>query len=136
MRTLALVAALTALTAMVLVGTAPERPTTDATITSLTMPAEAFVDERLSVRGSVLLRSDAILDRRFRVCNLESGACTTTGWGSVTGQGHWAGHAGDVRVSDPGTYRLIWTLHAPWDSDTMRAASRAEVGVTVRAAPE
>ena len=136
MRTLVLVDALTALTAMLLANTAPEPPATDAIVTSLTVPAEAFVGERLSVRGSVLLPSDDVLDRRFRSCHVESGACATAGWGSVTGPGHWTGFAGDLRANAVGTYRATWTLHAAWGSDTTRAASRAEAEVVVRAAPE
>jgi hypothetical protein len=133
-RTLVLVAILTALTALAL--TAPERPTTGARITSVTVPAEVFVGERISIRGSVLLMSNERLDRRFRICHQETDACSTAGWGSVTGPGHWTGFAGDLRASEVGTYRVTWTLHAPWDSDTTRAATRAEVEVIVRAAPE
>ena len=136
MRTLAIVATLTALTAIVLARTPPERPTTDAIVTSLTVPSEVFAGERLSVRGSVLLASDQVLDRRFRSCHVESGACTTAGWGTVTGPAHWTGFAGDLRTLEVGTYRVLWTLHAPWGSDTTRAATRAEVEVTVHAAPE
>jgi hypothetical protein len=135
-RTLVLVAALTVLTAIVVAVTAPERAATDARVTSLTVPAAAVAGERLSVRGSVLLPDDEVLDRRFRYCHLETGACSTAGWGSVTGPGHWTGFAGDLRVSEAGTYRVTWALHAPWGSDTTRAASRAHAKVIVRAAPE
>ena len=136
MRTLVLVAALTALTALLLARTAPSRPTTDALITSLTVPAEASAGERISVRGSVLLPGDEVLERRFRFCHVESGACATAGWGTVNGPVHWTGFAGDLRTVEAGTYRVSWTLHAPWGSDTTRAASRAEAEVTVHAAPE
>lgn len=136
MRTLVLVAALTALTALALALTAPERPTTGARITSLTVPAEVFVGERISVRGSVLLPDEERLDRRFRFCHVETGACATSGWGSVTGPSHWTGYAGELRATEVGTYRVTWTLHAPWDTDTTRAATRAEAEVIVRAAPE
>ena len=136
MRTLVIVAILTALTAIALALTAPERPTTSARITSVTVPAEVFVGERISVRGSVLLASDERFDRRFRFCHLETGACSTAGWGSVTGPDHWTGYAGELRATKVGTYRVTWTLHAPWDTDTTRAATRAEAEVIVRAAPE
>ena len=136
MRTLVVVSALAALAAIALALTAPERPTTGARITSLTVPAEAFVGERISVRGSVLLPDEERLDRRFRFCHLETGACATAGWGSVTGPGHWTGYAGELRANETGTYRVTWTLHAPWGSDTTRAATRAEAEVVIRAAPE
>ena len=135
-RTLVLVALLTALTALVLTVTAPERTVTGARITSLTVPAEVFVGERIGVRGSVLLPSEERLDRRFRFCHQESGACSTGGWGSVTGPGHWTGHAGNLHATEVGTYRVTWTLYASWDTDTTRAATRAEAEVIVLAAPE
>ena len=136
MRTFALVAVLTVLTAVLLARTPPSRPTTDALVSSLTVPAEAFAGERLSVRGSVLLPGDDVLERRFRFCHVEAGACSTAGWGTVSGPGHWTGFAGDLRTVETGTYRVTWTLHAPWGSDTTRAASRVEAEVTVRAAPD
>lgn len=136
MRTLVFVAAFTTLSAILLALTAPERPTTDARVTSITLPGEAFADELLNVYGSVLLVSDEALDRRLRLCHVESGACATSGWGTVTGPGHWHGSAGNLRAVDAGTYRVAWTLHAPWGSDTTRAASRAAMEMTVHAAPE
>ncbi len=136
MRTAAVVAVLAALAAWLLAATAPARPATTAAVTALTLPAEALVGERLAVRGSVLLPDEGVFDRRFRVCRLETRQCATSGWGSVTGPGHWSGYAGQVPVTEPGVYRVTWTLHAPWGSDTTRAASRAEAEVAVRAPPD
>lgn len=133
MRTAAVVALLSALAALLLAATAPELPATTGRVTALTLPADVLVGEAVAVRGSVSLPSEGVLDRRFRVCHLELDRCVTTGWGSVPGPGHWTGYAGQVAANDPGTYRVTWTLHAPWGGDTTRAAARTEAEVTVRA---
>ena len=136
MRTIVGVAALAIITAALLRFTAPERPTTDAAVTSLTVPREVIAGERISVRGSVLLPSDDVLEGGLRFCHVETGACGAIGRDTAAGPGHWVGFAGELRADEAGTYRVIWTLHAPWDSDTTRAATRVETEVVVHAAPE
>ena len=136
MRTVVLVAALSIVTAFLMTVTAPTRPTTDAAVTSLTVPHEVIAGERISVRGSVLLPSDDVLEGGLRFCHVETGACGAIGRDTAAGPGHWVGFAGELRAHEAGTYRVIWTLHAPWDTDTTRAATRAEAEVIILAAPE
>lgn len=131
LRTSVLVVVLAAMSAMALRTTAPGPPTVEAAVTSLILPATATAGERLSVYASAHLEGATVLDRRFRVCELATGACRTTGWGTLTGPGDWTGFAGSFTPERPGRYRLSWTLYAPWSADTRRAALRAETEVTV-----
>jgi len=116
--------------------TAPPPPTTTAAITSLTLPSEIYVGERIGLRASVFMPVPESLDRRFSFCHLESGACATAGWGGITSDGHFVGFAGNLRTREPGTTRVTWTLHAPWDVDSNRAVHRVLLEVRSRATPE
>ena len=133
MRTLVLHVTCAALAALALAITSPARPASSAAITTLVLPATATAGERLSVFASAHLPDATLLDRRFRVCELATGECRTTGWGTLTGPGDWTGFAGSFTPERPGRYWLSWTLYAPWSADTRRAALRAEAEVTVGA---
>jgi len=132
-RIAALVATLTTLSAWLLAATEPAQPGTSAAIMALTLPAEAFVGERLVVFGSVLIRSDDTVAPRILVCHQLTGNCTASVAGNATGPAHWLGRAGEMIAHEPGTHSVTATLHAPWGVDVKRAAARAESEVTVRA---
>lgn len=131
LRTSVLVVVAAALSAVALRATAPNPPTIDAAITALVAPATVTVGERLSIYASAHLPAASVLDRRFRVCELATDGCRTTGWGTLTGPGDWTGLAGSFAPERPGRYRLSWTLYGPWGTDTRRAAVRTEAEVTV-----
>ena len=135
-RTVSLVAVLATTASWLLGTTAPALPTTSPTITALTLPSTVYVDERIAVRGSIMTAEVRELDHRLHVCTHDAPRCATTGWGTISGGGHWRGYAGLVRLDEPGTYRVVWTVYAPWDADAKRAATRAEWEVIVVAAPD
>ena len=136
MRFAAVVAAFAIAAAVLLAATAPPPPSATARISALTAPSTIVVGETISVRGAAWLDDDVRLERRFRVCDVETGVCRTTGWGSLQGPGAWAGFAGNFAGDAPGRYELTWTLHAPWGTDAARAAVRASAEVIVVAAPD
>ena len=133
---LAVAVVLTALAAaMVLAHSPPAPPRSQALITSLAAPGQLYAGERVSIYGSVWLPEERTLDRRLRSCDVETGECTTSGWGTVRGPGTWMGFAGNFTPERPGTWVLSWTLYDTWLVDARRAVVRYETEVTVVAAP-
>ena len=135
MRTLTLVLVTAALAALALAATVPARPASRAAITAIVVPATVTAGERLSVFGSARLPDAGILDRRFRVCEVATGDCRTTGWGTLTGPADWSGFAGSFAPERPGRYVLSWTLYGPWGGDSQRATVRTKAEVMVVAGP-
>ena len=132
---LAAAVVLTALiAATVLAHSAPVRPRSQALITSLAAPGQLYAGERVSIYGSVWLPEERTLDRRLHSCEVATGACRTSGWGTVRGPGTWTGFAGNFTPERPGTYLLSWTLYDTWHADARRAVVRYETEVTVVAA--
>jgi hypothetical protein len=132
MRTAAAVSIVACLVALVFAHTAPTPPVVTGVMGALTLPAEALLDEQIVVRAVAALPDGQQMARRFRVCEA-SGACRTTGWGTVAGS-TWAGYAGEVRALTPGTLTVQWTLYGDWGGDNGRAALRLSQTMVVRAA--
>jgi hypothetical protein len=130
-----LVALLSTISSGLLRLTAPTPPVGSATITSVTVPAEAYVGERLTVRGSALIAPDRPALRQFSVCHIESRTCDVIHRGWLQDPGHWTGVVGSMRFERRGTYEAIWTLFEPWAVDTPRATSRISVPVETSARP-
>jgi hypothetical protein len=128
-----LVALLSTISAGLLRLTEPTPPVGSATVTSVTVPAAAYVGERLTVRGSALIAPDRPALRQFSVCHIESSACDVIHRGWLRDPGHWTGVVGSMRIEQWGTYEAIWTLFEPWGVDTPRATFRMSVPVVTSA---
>ena len=125
------------MTALVLSWSAPLPPERgEAEIMALVAPSEVFLGETVAVRATASVAGEVRLERRFRVCALETGECRTAGWGSVQGPIEWAGFAGHLAPWRPGQYAITWSLYAPWASDVQRAVTRVTLEVTAVATPD
>ena len=135
MRTFILTLLMSAVMSVGLRLTAPIPPTTAASITSLTLPSDVFVGERIAVHGSVLLSAPEELVRRFHFCGPENSFCTITGWTQLDTVGHWVGLVGIPTALRTGVYQATWTLYAPWAGDSNRAAKRVVLEIRSHAIP-
>lgn len=137
MRTTLLVCVAAVLAALALSRSAPEPPDGGgALVTTLVVPSEVYVGERVVVFASAALSTATNLDLRLRVCAIATGECRASGWGSVDGPAEWSGTAGVLEAWQPGRYAVTWSLHAPWAPDAHRAVAHVELEVTAVAAPD
>ena len=99
------------------------------------MPSQAYVGERLTVRGAALIEAGSPALRRFSVCHIDSSTCDVIHRGWLREPGHWTGVVGSMRIEREGTYEAIWTLFEPWGVDTPRATFRMSIPVVAIARP-
>jgi len=124
MRTVVLVCSLTVAAALLLRGTAPERPPQTAIVTSLIAPASMYVDERVAIRASVINDSGSEVTRTFHLCLAAAAECVRTSRGDLPSHEAWTGFAGSVTPREVGAYYVELVVHEDWGVDSSRATAR------------